>query len=258
MTAEAVASLRTVAFGELERRTWGVAWSMAAGQTAFLGAATGDDVISAPVTLDGTAAAEDWRLGGEGAELVCSPLGGALAASEAADAEAFDQLCRVRGSLMLRGREHRVDSLGIRGARPQVQEIDQCESVRVVWGWFEPREGFALLALRPSGSRGHETDVVSAAVLTPDDGRPVATPLLSTTYAQDGRPMRVGLELWLEDELSDDEADARQQYPRRAAGESFGTAVRAPSGDLELQAEQLRWHETDRDGAGVYLLARRR
>jgi hypothetical protein len=158
----------------------------------------------------------------------------------------------------MRGREHRVDCLGIRGTRSGARAIDQFESARLVWGWFEPREGFALVALRPHASRGHEDDVVSAAVLAPDHGRPVSTPLLSTTYAEDGRPLRVGLELWLEEESSADEAEARQQYPRRAAGESFGTAVRAPSGDLDLQAEQLRWHETDRDGAGVYLLARRR
>ena len=49
-----------------------------------------------------------------------------------------------------------------------------------------------------------------------------------------------------------------QQYPRRASGEALGARAHALAGGLELKAEPFRWHSRGREGAGMYVLARRR
>jgi hypothetical protein len=110
----------------------------------------------------------------------------------------------------------------------------------------------SVTAFRPRKAKAHDGDLLAAAVIAPDGSPPVEDPRLSTTYAGDGWPARAGLELWLAGEEPD------QQYPRRASGEALGVRARGLAGDLELQAEPFRWHSRGREGAGMYLLARRR
>lgn len=291
MSTLTASGVRTVAFGDLESGVWGAAWgavepfvtvgiidfgsasavpemdidspafgaSTRIGGSAAFGASTGIDgsaAFGASTRIDGSAPNEDWRLSGPGIELTVSPAGEPATGPGAHD---FDQLCRVQGRFVLGGAEHAVDSGGRRGSRAGL-DLSELESIRDVSAWFDPGEGLALTALRPRGAEGHDRDQVSAAVFEPTGAVSVADPRLSTTYTADGLPVRVSLELWL-----DQDPDV-EQYPRRAAGEAL--AARAASADGEprsatdsepnVQAQPLRCHSRGHEGAGVYLLVRPR
>jgi hypothetical protein len=200
--------------------------------------------------VSGSEELEDWQLSGEGAELeLCAEGEPAHSVTPGGEADGFDQLCRARGRATIDGTEIEVDSLGVRAARSLI-DLRAYESIRDVSAWFAPDEGIALVALRPRRARGHSRDEIAAAVLDPAGARTVTDPRISTTYAEDGVPVRAGLELWI--------GDDGEQYSRRAAGEAVGAGALAADQDLELRAELFRWHSRGRDGAGVYLLARPR
>ena len=222
-------SVRTVAFGDVETGVWGVAWG------GFV--ALGDAVLETP-RIEGAGAEEDWRIAAGGAELTVRPVG------PPSSANGFDQLCRVEGQVQ----GEPVDCLGRRGSRPEQLDPGRFDSLREVSAWFEPDEGLAVVALRPRQARNHAADLVTATLLEPAGPVVVEDPRLSTTYAADGRPSRMSLELWLGGE--------QEQYPRRAAGEAFGPDVFGTLPGLELRIQPLRCHSRGRDGTGVYLIAR--
>jgi hypothetical protein len=153
----------------------------------------------------------------------------------------------VRGRLTLNGVEREVDCLGRRSER--TAELDEVDSLRDVSAWFEPDEAMAVVALRPPRARGHDADAITAAVLGPESTGAVADPRFSTTYDRAGAPIRSSFELWL--------GQAEDEYPRRAAGEAIGPRASHRYGGIDVQASLFRWHSRAREGAGVYILARR-
>ena len=101
---------------------------------------------------------------------------------------------------------------------------------------------------------GQDADVVSAVALEPEGPLAIEDPRLSTTYAGDGRPLRVGLELWVS---AGDDDDEEEQYPRRASGEALGVAATGRLGRFDVLAQFVRWDSRYGDGAGVYVLAQK-
>ena len=252
------AVLRTLAFGDVARTVWGTAWIPGGEGSAV--AMIGGDAVAPVVSSLRLSIAEngsEWRLEGVGFTLIAVPAG------EIVDVQAVDenivgsdQLCRVTGRFEQSGAEHAVDCLGLRSSRSGGFDLGKLESVRAVSTWFEePDEGFALTAFRGRKAKHHDSDVLTATVLGPEPSPPVEDPRLSTTYDAGGWPVRAGLELWLAAEGEDEDA---QQFPRRAAGEAAGARTETAAGDLDLRAEPFRWHSRGREGAGIYLLARRR
>jgi hypothetical protein len=280
--------LRALAFGDLDAGEWGVAWLPESATPASLVVGLGSSTAVVSGKLVAGEPADEWRLDGDAAELVLSPLGAPVSSGPPNDGiEGFDQLCTVSGRFQHNGEDHAVDCLGWRSARRGRLELDRLGSFRQVSTWFGPDDGLALLALRPRKSRGQDADVLAAAVLDPARPHPVADPRLSTTYTAAGFPARAGLELWFEDESSDagepeatrtrgeaeatrtsgepdddrtmSEAEAEaHQYPRRAAGEAVGAHADWTVAEFDLHAELFRWHDRGRDGAGVYLLGSHR
>lgn len=248
MTADTDAPLRTLAFGDLDAGVWGVAWG---GSEPFVAVGTidaGADPGIGPASIDGSSPGEEWVLRGSGIELTVSPESDPVVSS---GLDGFDQLCRVVGRFTLAGAEHLVDCLGRRGSKTCV-DLREAESIRDFCAWFTPGEGVSLTALRPLGANGHDRDIVVASVFEPGGSVAVADPRLSTTYAGDGRPSRVSLELWL------DHDESEEQYPRRAAGETLGVSAAWIEGELDCQAYVFACHSRGNEGAGVYVLARRR
>lgn len=237
--------MRTLAFGDLDACVWGVAWFPEPGQPGFVAIGAGDGSATLDAALTGDDETGEWRLEGDGVQLTASagdaPLVGA--------GDDFDQLCRVHGRLVIDGSEREVDCFGRRAVHAAAEELDRFESIRDVSAWFDESHGLAVLALRPRKSRGQESDQIAAAALEPETGPAVTDPRLSTVYAADGLPIRVGLELWLGE-------DEDEQYPRRAAGETVGVAATGQAGRFDVRAQFVRWHGRDGDGGGVYLLAR--
>jgi hypothetical protein len=253
-------ALRTLAFGDLGGTVWGAGWfSDAAGANdadaalVMLGADGGQpNVITdrppRSESLDG-----DWHLDGTG-QLVVAPAAEAVALQVPQEQfEGYDQLCRVTGRLTLDGGEREIDCLGVRTWFPGPIDLERYESIRAVSTWFEPDEAMALTAFRARKAKSHDDDLLAAAVIGPEHSTAVEDPRLSTTYEAEGWPLRAGLELWLPSP-----EDSEQQYPRRASGEAVGARAHAQTSTLELRAEPFRWHSRGRDGAGMYILARRR
>ncbi len=249
------AALRTLAFGELEGTgAWGAAWAADPNEPALTTMGTGRDWSVLPdLRLSPGEGNEEWRLAGGAASLVIAPAGEAAAVHASEDRiVGWDQLCHVTGRFERDGAECAVECLGLRSSFSPAIELERYESIRAVSTWFGPDDGMALAAFRPRKAKAHDRDVLAATVITADGAAPVEDPRLSTTYAEGGWPVRAGLELWVAGKEPD------QQYPRRASGEATGARAEALSGSAELRVEPFRWHSRGRDGAGMYLLARRR
>ena len=226
-------AIRTLTFGDLESGTWGAAWQLGDGQGGF--GLVGQ--LTASLT-------DDWRLAGEEVELEVVADG---MRSELADG--FDELITVRGSVAGRS----VQCLGRRAERSAL-ELPDYESVRDVSAWFAPDDGVGLLAARPRRVRGHEGELLTVSAFEGGRQLPVADPRLSTTYAEDGSPIRAGLELWLEQ--PEDDPEDTPHPPYRAAGEAVGATATAVTGSLAVDGRLFRWHWRGSEGAGVYLIVR--
>lgn len=244
MTAGARSPLRVVSFGDLEGRVWGAA--IDAGEPAIIFETpdgNGSAVGTAAVALEENPAG--WSVAGDGFELHIAP---------AVDEPAQDprragagQLCRIEGTLTVAGTERPVQCVGARNAATGLSP-ERLQSVRGVCGWFASDRALNLLALRPAGANGNESDVIAATVFEPDGWIAVDEPRLSTTFRADGRPSRASLELWI--------ADGEEQYARRAAAEASGAGGQVEGDGVRLEVTPLRCHTGGLDGAGVYVLAR--
>lgn len=240
--------LRTCAFGDASQGLWGAVWALDAPTDAFVAFGDGASATTVSATLDGAGSAIDWVLEGAGVQLTFSGASEPVESPEASPAD-FDQRCLVSGRLELVGADREVSFMGYRAARDLGGSIDRCGSIRGVSALFEPDEAIGLLAIRPRRASGQEADAISAAVIQPDGGVIVDDPRLSTTYADDGRPTRAALELWVADEQG-------EHRLRRAAGEALGAHATGALDGLQARVDLFAWHSHGRDGIGVYLLAR--
>jgi hypothetical protein len=163
----------------------------------------------------------------------------------------YEQPVRVTGSAVVGTTRLSVDGLGQRGHSWGSPDWDRIELARTVSAWLGDDLAVSLTAVRPAGQRDHATEAVSAAILDRDeDGGSrtldVADPRLSTTYDDEGRQRRAGLELWVDED----------GYPRRAAGEiACGTSL--DLGRLRLDCAFFRWRMEGREGFGRYDVLRR-
>jgi hypothetical protein len=250
----APAALRTLAFGNLDGTVWGAGWfpEHAGAEVAALGVGA-HQVILHGLRPAPAADGVEWQLEGDVAALVISPVSEAVPAHSSDDRiEGRDQLCRVTGRFELDGSEQTIDCLGVRTWWPAEIDLSRFQSIRAVATWFEPDEALALTAFRSRKAKGHDGDVIAGAVIGPEGVPAVEDPRLSTTYEDEGWPIRAGLELWMAPA-----EDSKQRFPRRASGEAIGPRVQAAADGLEVRAEPFRWHSRGRHGAGMYILARR-
>ncbi len=247
MSPVAPGTLRTLAFGEPGAALWGCAWADGEACVAVAAAAAADDapLALADVAITGSREDEPWRVAADGLDLTATALGTA-ASVEALSG--FDQLCRVTGTVRLGGADRQVDALGRRAVRAGL-DFSRLDSLRDLSAWFAPDEGLALTSLRPRGAKGHDRDALAATVFGEDGPRPVADSRLSSTYGHDGRLLHTGLELWLD-------AENDQQYPRRAAADAVGEAVRVERDGITVAAWPLLWCSRGEEGSGVYVLVR--
>jgi hypothetical protein len=250
----------TLTFGDLATGVWGALGDLGESDARFaLLGEWKEPGHNADAGIKHATSADAWFVSGPGIELECA------AASEASTiGEGFDQLVTVRGELTVQGSAREIECLGRRGIR--AIDTARFEAVRDVSCWFGPDLGFALVASRPSGAAGHADDIVTASAFEDGLSLRVLDPRLSTTYTATGQPTRASLELWIERRTVNpdgtgggrdpDDDEAREPYPRRAAGEALGGRGTASNGAFDVQAAPFLWHARGREGAGLYLLAR--
>lgn len=257
--------LRALAFGDLAAESWGAVFSPGGGLPSFavLGA-QGRRVV--PVTIEGDSThAAEWWVTGDGLDIAVAPQTNGTGTSEdvgepgsAGDQAGFDQLVTVRGEFAANGARE-VELMGCRSERTEDLAAGSFQLIRDIRAWFSSGDGLAVLACRPRRASAHGDERLSATLFEGGQSLDVAEPRLSTTYADDGLPVRATLELWLpesEADETDEEAEHVASYPRRAAGQAAGPASDHDLGELTVQATPFRWRAAGRDGAGVYLLAR--
>jgi hypothetical protein len=255
-------SFRTLAFGDLESGIWGAAWELDGRPAlAVIGDVGSGRVVTPALTITGAGDQEPWQLTGEGVVLVLSDEG-----EPSALREGFDQLVSVIGRIELGELQTELETTGRRSSRAPF-DPSSFDSIREASAWFGPELGLSVLAARPRGATSHAEDLISGSVFDRGSSLRVVEPRLSTTYDAAGLPIRSGLELWLERQPRGEEEDPDEEpyelrgerverIPRRAAGEALGSRGDAADASLSMHAELFRWHARDREGAGVYVLAR--
>jgi hypothetical protein len=245
--------LRAVDFADLEAGVWGGVWSPPATAHAFGYITTAS--AGAATTAQAATLTDNWDITLNGATLKIEPI------NQTTDEPAT--LCRVTGSIsMPDGSSRELDCLGTRSTRPFTTE--KVDSIREVAAWLTDKDGFGLMAIRPKGARGHESDAIECTHFEAGAVELVDEPRLSSTYRHDGTLLRAGVELWLTeqpDEDDDIEAEAQEplQYPRRAQAVAIGAAATwvVPELKLKIRSELCRWAGRGLEGAGVYRLSTR-
>jgi hypothetical protein len=239
---------RSFAFGQLEGGVWGAAWlppeAPASGVVGL-----DEDAATGPIRVDGARSDEPWRVEATAGELTLEGIGQPALRDPDAREDFFDQLCRVTGKLTVGGSSKTLDCLGWRGAHPLITPARAPDSFRLAASWFEPEDGFALLALRPRNAEGQDEETVQAVLFGAGGARTVAEPRLSTTYSASGGPTRASVELWMETEPESDHL-----YPRRALGAARSAPRGWTVGDVGLEAQPFHWFSGGREGPGIYLL----
>jgi hypothetical protein len=158
----------------------------------------------------------------------------------------YEQLCRVQGTVRTPGGEQAVHCLGQRSHLWGAPDWKRLAATRSVAAWLDDGTAISLTAVRPAGARGQDEEALWAALLDPAGSLHVAEPRLSTTYDDDGRQRRAGMELWVGEE---------DEHPRRAAGEVVAGST-LELGALRLDAAVFAWHAQGRRGVGRYDILR--
>jgi len=114
--------------------------------------------------------------------------------------------------------------------------------------WVADRSTIEVSAHAQRSGKGHDGENLHAVLVDHDPPavQPIEISRLSTTYDADGRPLRVGIELWATEESA---------YARRAAGDVLCTATLVtPAGRWDCAF--LRWRMEGDTGIGPYALWR--
>ncbi len=205
--------------------------------------------VQEPLTRWTVRFAGDPESGGEGAFALELAALGAPAAMAGGGMSGYEQLCRVRGTARIGGRDVALDCLGQRGHQWGAPDWGRLGTVRTIGAWLGDDLAVLIGAFRSAKAKDHGSDEIDAVVLEGAAPAPVpiAEPLLSTAYDREGRQRRVGWELWPVDEES---------YARRGAGEVLcGTSL--DLGRLRMDCAFFRVRMDGRTGVGRYDVLRR-
>jgi hypothetical protein len=178
--------------------------------------------------------------------LTFDPAGPPAAFEDAGGLAGEERLCHVHGSVRIGGGTREIRGLGQRELVTGVPDWDRIDAARYVAAWLADGSAVVLRSVRPAGA-DYDGEASWAALLGPAGSLRVDEPRLTTTYDDEGRQRRAGLELW----VGEDDA-----YPRRAAGEVLcGSTL--DLGSLRLDCAFLRWRMDGVAGIGRYDILRR-
>lgn len=123
---------------------------------------------------------------------------------------------------------------------------DELEAIKVLSAQLDDGRILALAAVRPVGADGHEGEAIAGVVGTADGLQGFVELRLSAQYDEQGSPVRIGLELYSED----------QRQILRAAGDAIESSSELEGGIRHLRT-RLDFRLDGTSGAGTYeVLAR--
>jgi hypothetical protein len=192
----------------------------------------------------GRAAGFDLRF-----EAVSSPaaLSDDNPAARAAGMNGYEQLCSVKGVVLVGGKPVNVRCLGQRGHLWGSPDWSRIELARTLSAWLDTGSGLTLTSVRPAKAKHHDEEIVAGFVITGGEPVEIFDPRLSTAYDSENRQRRAGLELWMQEEGG---------LAHRAAGEAVcGTTM--DLGELHLTSAFFHWKMEGHSGAGRYDVMRR-
>jgi hypothetical protein len=214
------------------------------------------DLAAAGVAATVRAPLREWTVAFDGGESGFDLVFEAVATPAEVDADepvaraggmvGYEQLCRVRGIVRVRGTERTVDCLGQRSHAWGEPDWDRIEDTRNVAAWLEGGTAITLTSVRPRQAKGQDADAVWAVLLDPAGSLHIDEPRLSTTFDAAGCQRRAGLELWVGEE---------DGYPRRGSGQVLCGST-FDLGQLRLDCSFFAWHLDGRAGIGRYDLVR--
>ncbi len=153
----------------------------------------------------------------------------------------------VRGTVSTGGDALELDARGSELVLPLPKSFG---SARLAATWPDADHALLLGAARPTGVKGHDHDLVSAWIQEGAEATAVADPRLSVTTLAGDVPLRVGIELWLEDE------EGSYDYPRRATGEVLTQTAELQAGGLTVEAHPVAWGTGEGRAPGLYAVVR--
>jgi hypothetical protein len=104
---------------------------------------------------------------------------------------------------------------------------ERVSALRVVCARFDDGRLLALAASRPADAAGHGEESIRAALVDPEGAvTELAEALLSTEYDSDGRPARIGLELYADEAAAPLRVAADREAGRAGNGEGAGETTR--------------------------------
>lgn len=161
--------------------------------------------------------------------------------------EGYEQLCRVTGTARVGSRAVDVSCLGQRGHLWGTPDWSRIELARTVSAWMGDDRAVFVTAVRPAKAKHHDEEAVAGFVFDGGHPLPVFDARLSTTYDDELRQRRAGLELWMQEEGG---------MARRAAGEALsGTSM--DLGEVRMDSAFFQWWMEGRQGVGRYDVLRR-
>lgn len=168
-------------------------------------------------------------------------------AAVAGGAPGYEQLCRVFGVATVGGQDHAIDCLGQRGHASRATDARRVALVRSVSAWLDDELALSVCSIRPRKAKSHADEVIAASLFTSldEDGTVAAIAIeearLSTTTDREGRVLRAGIEMFL------DEDDPGS----RAAGAVLcGTSL--DLGARRLDCAFFAWRMDGHTGVGRY------
>jgi hypothetical protein len=174
-------------------------------------------------------------------------LGDDNPAAQAAGMNGYEQLCSVKGQVLVAGKPVNVRCHGQRGHLWGAPDWSRIELARTLSAWFDEGSGLTLTAVRPAKAKHHDEEIVAGFVITGGDPVQIVDPRLSTAYDSEHRQRRAGLELWMQEEGG---------LAHRAAGEAVcGTTM--DLGELHMTSAFFHWTMEGHEGVGRYDVMRR-
>ena len=171
---------------------------------------------------DGTHARASLDAGGAGFEIEATRGGTAAIGAGTAFADAAG-VSRELSALRVTGRWSdgesggRLDCTGTLARTAGTPDWNRIALMRSLSAALEDGSLLAVAAARPEGAAGHGEEAASAVLLDPEGALTgFDEPLVSTEYDPEGRPRRIGVELWSSDE---------DGAPLRGAGTLIGPAA---------------------------------